>query len=340
MKEKIKDTLSYIQKTLGVQINATPLAKVYMDKLPMYIGETYKLFNIEFFNNEIILAQPKNEEYLSIQQTEKQVLQMKNTLNKKVVIVLENLLAFQRKRLIEKGINFIVAGKQMYLPDLLIDLKETKMQLKRSGKNEKLLPSAQFLLIYYILHHNQSWNLENFSFKEIAKKMNYTPMAITNAIDNLKFHELVEVRGEKEKFIRFRGNRVELWNKVQMQNLLVNPVIKTVFLDEMPKGIKLLKSNQSALPEYTNLNPSKQQYYAIEKTIFYELKKDKTLINPNELDGRYAIEIWKYNPFVMIEDLPISLNVVDPLSLFLSVKDIRDERVEGELEQLVKKNVW
>jgi len=340
MGHKMKKTLRYIEETLGEQPTATQVAKSYMDRLPIYIHETFKLYRTILFNTEIILAELKKDDELSIQQTEKQVQQIKNLLNQKVVVVMGNVQAFNRRRLIEKGINFIVPGKQLYMPDLLIDLRESFVHPKTRQKNETLLPSAQFLLIYHIINRYQQWKLEEYPFKEIAQKLGYTPMAITNAIDNLKYHELVEVEGEKEKFIHFRNDRHELWNIAFQQNLLVNPVIKTVFVDEKPKDLFLLQSNASALPEYTDLNPSRQEYYAIEKTVFYGLQKSNALVNPNDYEGEYAIEVWKYNPLTLVDELPNDRAVVDPLSLYLSVKDSRDERIEMALEQILEKFIW
>jgi hypothetical protein len=340
MELKMKKALGYLLETLGIQAMASPLAKSNLDKLPMYINETFKLYQTHLFNTEIVLADLKNEDDLSIHQTEKQVQQVKNLLNQKVVVVLENIQAYNRKRLIEKSISFIVPGKQLYMPDLLIDLKESFTNPKTKQKNETLLPSAQCLLIYHILHRNQHWKLEEHPFKEIARKLHYTPMAITNAIDNLKYFELLDVQGDKEKFIRFRYNLPELWNIAQKQNLLVNPVIKAVFVDEKPKDLFLLQSNASALPQYSNLNPGKQAYYAIEKTVFYGLQKTKALLNQNEHEGNCALEIWKYNPLTLMEELPNDLAVVDPLSLYLSLKDTRDERIEMALDQILEKYIW
>jgi DNA-binding transcriptional ArsR family regulator len=340
MEHKMKKTLTYIEETLGILPTVTHIAKIQMDRVPMYIHETFNLYRIDLFNTEIILAELKNGDELSIQQTEKQVQQIKKLLNHKVVIVLENVQAFNRKRLIEKGINFIVPGKQLYMPDLLIDLRENFVHPKTRQKNETLLPSAQFLLIYHIIHRYQKWKLEEHPFKEIAQKLGYTPMAITNAIDNLKYHELIDVEGEKEKFVRFRNERNELWNIAYQQNLLVNPVIKTVYVDEKPKELFLLQSNAFALPEYTDLNTSRQEYFAIEKTVFYGLQKSNVLVNPNEYEGMYALEVWKYNPLTLVDELPNDMAVVDPLSLYLSVKNSRDERIEMALDQILKKYIW
>lgn len=340
MEYKMKETLRYISETLGIEPTTSPLAKSYLDKLPMYILETFKLYSTNLFNTEIIFAELKNNDELSIKQTENQVRQLQNLFKLKIVVVLENVQAYNRKRLIEKGINFIVPGKQLYLPDLLIDLQESYVHPKTKQKNETLLPSAQFLLIYHIIHRYGQWKLEDLPFKEIATKLGYTAMSITNAIDNLKKHELIDVKGEKEKFIRFRYERPELWNIVLQQNLFVNPVLKTVFVDEKPKDLFLLSCNTSALPIYTNLNPSVQEYFSIEKTVFYGLQKSHALVNPNEYEGKYALEVWKYNPLTLLDELPNDMAVVDPLSLYLSLKDNQNERIEMALDQILEKFIW
>ncbi|HNS29566.1 MAG TPA: hypothetical protein PKL52_03440 [Tenuifilaceae bacterium] len=340
MTDKIEKAIGYIGETLGVQPLVTPVAKNSLDVLPIYIHETYRLYKTVLFNSEIILVELKNEDKLSIHQTEKQVLQIRNRLNQKVAVVLENVQAYNRKRLIEKGVNFIVPGKQLYLPELLIDLREIYTHPKSKLRDRELLPSAQLLLIYHIIHPNQDWKLEEQPFKEIARKLAYTPMAITNAINNLKFHGLAEVKGVKEKYIRFLYSRHELWKVAFEQDLLVNPVIKTVFVDQQPKGIYLLQSNTSALSEYSSLSPGIQKYYAIDKTIFYGLRKGIALKNLNEYEGEIALELWKYNPLILVDDLPTISNAVDPLSLYLSMKDRKDERIEMALDEMMEKIIW
>ena len=336
----MKQAIQYINETLGTNAIAIPIQKDGLGKLPMFINEAYKLYNTVLLNRELLLVELRNNEELSILQTEKHLQLIKTAFEKKVVLVIENLATYNRKRLIEKGINFIVAGKQLFLPELLIDLKESYTNPRAKQKKEKLLPSAQFLLIYHIIHRNEKWKLEENSFKEIAQQLDYTPMAITNAVDNLKYHDIVDVQGEKEKYIRFRLERGELWRTVEQQNLLVNPVLKTVFVDEMPKDVFMLQTNASAMPEYSNLNPSKQQYYAMEKTVFYGLQKSNVLINPNDYEGHYALEIWKYNTLTLVAELPNDMSVVDPLSLYLSLKESQDERIEMALEQIIEKYIW
>jgi hypothetical protein len=101
----------------------------------------------------------------------------------------------------------------------------------------------------------------------------------------------------------------------------------------------MLQSNISALAGYSDINPDRQMYYAIEKTIFYGLQKSDALLNLNEYEGKYCIEVWKYDPEKLAKEITKENNV-DPLSLYLSLKDSQDERIEMALEQIIKKYVW
>ena len=248
----MKKAINYINETLGTNAIENQIQNKDLSNLPIYISQAYKLYNVTIFNKDIVLVELKNEDDLSILQVDKHLQLLKNNLNKIVVLVLGNIFSYNRKRLIEKGINFIVPEKQLFMPELLINLSENYAQRKTRLKN--LMPSSQLLFLFHIIHRNNNWKVEEHSFKEIAKKLNYTPMAVSYAVDDLKNHDLIEVMGEKEKYIKFNLDRNELWQVAQEQNLLGNPVLKTIYVDELPQNVFMLKANASALPEYTDLN--------------------------------------------------------------------------------------
>ena len=63
-------------------------------------------------------------------------------------------------------------------------------------------------------------------------------------------------------------------------------------------------------------------------------------MNLNKEDGTYLIKVWKYNPLLLSEGVT-GKNNVDPLSLYLSIKDgFTDERTEMALEQIINKYIW
>jgi hypothetical protein len=327
----------YIRETLGIDFQMKSIPKDILGKLPLYVTERFNFHEIVLLNQVFILIEIQEKDDFSILQTEKQLLLIKNTLNKKVILCMEELSAINRKKLIEKGLNFIVPGKQLFLPEIWMDLRETFNASKTKKENQKLLPSAQVIALWYILNRNKA--IEDYSFKQLAQKFTYTQMAITNAVEDLKFHGLVAVEGRKEKFIRFLSERKSLWQNLEQEKLLINPVLKSVFTDEMP-DVEMLPGNESALPEYTDMNPGNQICYAIDKNIFQKMEKKKPLLNANPYEGKYRLEVWKYNPAILADGLDYASKVVDPLSLYLSLKNSSDERIKMALDQIIEKIIW
>ena len=326
----------YINDILGISLNPEPVPKGSLNHLPLYIREAYRIYDARIYNQPLLLAALKENNGFSNLQIEKHMNLIGNSLNKKVILVSNSMTAINRRRLIEKNIDFIVPGKQLFMPNMLLDFKENFNEDKGRKNKEKLLPSAQYILLYYIEHRNDKVQLTDLSFKKLAEKLGYTQMGITKAVENLRIHDLCAVSGIKEKYIRFDHDRNELWDIAHPH--LVNPVLKKVYVDIKP-DVFMLQSNVSALPEYSDLNPGSQAYYAMEKIVYYGLQKSGTLINENTYEGRYCLEVWKYNPLKLAEGITEGRNV-DPLSLYLSLKDTHDERIEMALEQIIEKYIW
>jgi len=334
----MEELIKYINGAINVDLEINKFEKSDFDKLPMFIESLYVLYNTELFNQQLILVKYKNEEDFSIKQAKIHFEMIRNAKQKKVILVLDKLSSIMRNRLVDKGINFIVPNKQLFLPELLIHFQESFSPIKPKNEAQKLLPLAQLILLFHFLHREVM--IEQFSFKQLAQKLQYTQMAITKAVENLKQLSLITVTGEKEKSIRFTMARTELWHEIETRNLFVNPVFKSVYVDELPQNIKLLQSYTSALAEYSDVNPSNQQYFAIEKDLFYQLEKEKAFININPHEGKYCLEVWKYDPLKLVENMENSTQVVDPLSLYICLKSSVDERIEMALEKLLKTYLW
>jgi DNA-binding MarR family transcriptional regulator len=330
----------YLKDTLGVELHTLPFSKDKVTKLPFYVSEAYQFYDTAIFGHPLILAERRENGIVHVEQTERIIELLKETFAKDVALLLDELPGYERKRLIQRQIAFIVPGKQLFLPEFYIDIRE-RAQHKPAGIHKgSLLPSAQFLIIHHILHRYAKWKLEGQPLKNIAEQLGYTPMGITKAVENLRHFDLVDVASGKEKSIRFRLERAELWRTLEKQNLLINPVLKRVFVDEKPEGLFMLESNVSALPEYTDMNPAKLEYYAIGRKRFYDMLGEMELVNANDQDGPICLEVWKYDPLPLVDGLGNDRSVVDPLSLYLSLKDLHDERVELALEQIENKFIW
>ncbi len=73
------------------------------------------------------------------------------------------------------------------------------------------------------------------------------------------------------------------------------------------------------------INPESRACYAVTKAA---LKTLCTRINTKF--GNNIVEIWKYSPHLLS-----NTNTVDKLSLYLSLKETEDERVQIELDNLL-----
>ncbi|WP_455631503.1 hypothetical protein [Megamonas sp.] len=78
------------------------------------------------------------------------------------------------------------------------------------------------------------------------------------------------------------------------------------------------------------INPDLVECFAVKDNLS-KWKGSDILLNPL---NQVKIEIWKYSPFILAKD-----NIVDPLSLIMTLKNENDERIQEAVESLLKK-VW
>ncbi len=337
IKNKIQE---YLYNVVGLDIQLDLLGKNDLQDLPLYIRDSYMIYKTILFDKFLLLLEPKEIEGIRISLISANMDVVRSRMGYPVVVLLNNCNALQRSRLIEKGINFIVPGLQLYLPELMMDLREVYPSQTRSGKGQILRPSAQFLLIFHLLHSGTRYDLTEYNFKSISAITGYSPMTITLAAENLEKLGLISIIGTKDKFMRFSYDKKELWETLHTSGLVRNPIRSRVFVDKMPTDIQLLKCNVSALSEYSDLSSGDLGYYAIDNTDFRNLEERNVLENVNTDEGRFCLEVWRYNPRRIWGDLLSNHSCVDPLSLYISLQDITDERVEMALEQIIQEFQW
>jgi hypothetical protein len=69
----------------------------------------------------------------------------------------------------------------------------------------------------------------------------------------------------------------------------------------------------------------------------YKLNLEKGLFHrcPEPWEAHVQLEAWSYNPLLLG-----NVAGVDPLSLFLSLRDSSDERIQQQLEILIQELKW
>lgn len=117
---------------------------------------------------------------------------------------------------------------------------------------------------------------------------------------------------------------------------LINPVKKRIVVTrDNLKGI-YPRAGETALSARTLPAPTRIEAYACQKkdlppAVTYKAA-DLRWLDKLEL---IEIQIWGYNPSLFAAD-----GSVDPLSLYMSLKDAPDERIHGSLDQMMENVKW
>jgi hypothetical protein len=235
--------------------------------------------------------------------------------------------SYNRIRLQQQNVDFVVADKQIFMPSFLIQLKDYSKPIIKV--KTYLQPAAQSLLFF----HLQKQNLNGLGFKAMAAILPYSYLTITRAIDILTSVDLCQVEGVKEKTVRFGNDRKEIWDKALP--MLINPVKKIIYInDRLPENMAV-QSNINALAHYTNINDENKKYLAISADNFWRLHKSGQIRMFSEYDGEYSVEQWKYNPMILADN-----GYIDKLSLYLIFRNDPDERINLEINHMINDFPW
>jgi DNA-binding MarR family transcriptional regulator len=314
----------YIQNTLGIDLKIVALNESQNKKLPVYLNSGYTLYMANLFNRDIVFAENKNE--FTTNSLTKHLKVMKRLFNTDVVVVIPQLESYKRLRLIQKGIPFIVPGKQMFMPELFIDLKDFGTRQKQVPKI--MTPAAQVLLLY----HLQIESIEGINFKNIARKLLYDSATITRSARYLEQMNFCTIKGTKDKRLHFGMPKKELWESVKPY--MHTPVKKTKYFNGYLIDNNLLKANNCALSHYSDLNEDDFEYYAVKPgslKLLYEANFKETPYK----EGNICIEEWTYDPGLLSKS-----KFVDRLSLYLCYINDTNERVGMATDKLEKDVKW
>lgn len=332
---------NYLSKIIGIDCDVQVLDQAMLIQLPIYLRNAYQWYGLFLFHKQFIVAHTRTDDDFTIAAIDKQLGTIEEKLKQPIILCVDEMEAYNRKRLIEKRRAFIVPFKQMYIPYLFVDFTEYRYQTKRHFV-QRLQPFAQVLTIAHLLNVDQRYHLEHIPFKEIANQFQVNYINISRAVENLAELNLIEIEHEgRYKFLRFKDNRKTIWQKGLQRDIFINPIFKQYFVEyDFNWNLKLLKAGDAALTEYTNINPSYQMVFAVENQIFNLIRRGNKAIVFNEYGGKYSFQIWKYDPNFMNRISQSANDKVDPFSLYLTYKDDQDERVQLELERLINRFLW
>ncbi len=324
MDDMILKTKRYLEDTLDVRAVIRPLDLAA--HLPYYYSEYYRFYDLELNGVSYLLCEGRD--ILVAKQLRTQLSELHSRLGRPAIYLCSWMNSNLRRSLVENRIPFIVPMNQIYLSNLGIVFNERYRNLVKM--QDSLSPIAQVILIRAILYKEY----KEVTASDYARRSTYTTMSISRAFNELMVYELVDRNEQwKEKRYSWLYRGKDLWDKAQP--FLINPVRRSVWI--MDKGrLPYCLAGISALSRYSMINKDDSITYAATSNIAMQDLGDMAKSqNVRSVDNAIELQIWKYDP-----KLISSGDCVDPISLFLSLKDIPDDRVQMAIESMLRRHVW
>jgi len=309
----LEQVVVYIEENLGERVETESWPGE--GELPLYLRETYDYRVTRIHGRDVLLMVVHTSTVPSPAVIAKQSGTIRERAGIEPVIVFQSLSAYNRKRLVERSVSFIVPGNQMYLAPLGIDFRERYRQTHPEVNTVQ--PATQYTIISILIGRVLG---DEFTPSGLAETLGYSPMTLTRVfgeLEALSFGHHVAT-GRTRRLRLHATDRQTLWATVLPH--LISPVKRT-------ETVRFRTEPDIALPVSRGA-------VAIDGNWWRHMKDEHSVqeVPPTE-ETATTVEVWKYPPQLWGE-------TVDPLSLYLSLRDSPDERVQSALERLLERFPW
>lgn len=322
---------AYVDDTFGERLGLVPVAPT---NLPHFILDRYAIWQGSL-NGRTLLLMAIKEILPPGSGATAQYLKHRDLVQRElgadlVLLLLDRAPNAIRRQMVDRKIGFIASGAQLYVPEAFLDLRERAPAFAIASA-ASISPTTQFLLLAIM----QGRSLGDLNLTELADDLGVSIMSISRTLDELEALQLAKahhVGRQRRLHMLLRGQK--LWEAVQAQ--LQSPVrkVRVVYAQDGEKIGPL--AGTSALARYTMLAPPRTETRAILAASWKSLAVADTLRPATAFDDeRIEVQTWTYDPRILARN-----GVIDPLSLYLSVRGSPDERVAQAAEELLEPFEW
>jgi DNA-binding MarR family transcriptional regulator len=322
---------AYVDDTFGERLGLVPVAPT---NLPHFIIDRYAIWQGSL-NGRTLLLMAIKEILPPGSGATAQYLKHRDLVQRElgaelVLLLLDRAPNAIRRQMVDRKIGFIASGAQLYVPEAFLDLRERAPAFAIASA-ASISPTTQFLLLAIM----QGRSLGDLNLTELADDLGVSIMSISRTLDELEALQLAKahhVGRQRRLHMLLRGQK--LWEAVQAQ--LQSPVrkVRVVCAQDGEKIGPL--AGTSALARYTMLAPPRTETRAILAASWKSLAVADTLRPATAFDDeRIEVQTWTYDPRILARN-----GVIDPLSLYLSVRGSPDERVAQAAEELLEPFEW
>ena len=311
----------FIENTLHEKIDFMPYKET--ENFPLILLARYDYFLAKIQERPCLFIMPKEKVNLSQLRKDQQRIQILS--NFYCILYLTYLNTYAREKMILENIPFILEGKQIYLPSLGLSLKPNETRSLNSYTQISFLTQKFLLSAIY-----ESWN--ELGVSESAMKMNVSKMSMSRVFDEIEALEIpvLDTTKKARKFVQAESKQ-ETWKKIKA--FMRSPLLKE-YRVETDSFSFLLKSGLSALAALSLLQDDEIPTYAIGK---YEIKEkgiqQQKQVPKDEKPGCIIQELGYCIPWKLKQS-------IDPLTIYLLLKENEDPRVQLSIEEMLENYVW
>ncbi len=315
--EKLK---TYISRLFGAELALAPFKGV--DGLPYLLRGNYD-FQLAVLNGQqFILMSDRGKTMLTPGAIAKHIELVSEYAKLPAVYTAVSMAAYNRDRLLKRHIPFIIPGRQLYLPFLHAAFTESASGAPKEFSG--LGTAAQLFILGWLNRKFQ----EPLSITMAREFSGYSKISVIRAFDELEYFQLAERQGAS-RYLVFPPSGRELWEKAMP--LLKNPCRRIVGLDSLPDALSPRVAGVNALARRTMLAESEPREYAVAVGEFNALSHIQTV---PKASAPVLLQLWTYSPAALTTD------EVDPFSLYLTLKNEPDERIQIALDELMNEVLW
>lgn len=316
---------AYLKETLGIDVDAIRWG--VKKQLPVALQQFCSFYRMDILGTEMLLMTISGTKESSPIHARRMIELITPHWQGEVVYLLPRVTSYNRKRLIERKISFVIPGSQLYLPLCGLDLREYFERLRKPKK--VFSPSTQVILLSMLYGRLAG----KVSPSTLADKLGYTAMTMSRGLDELTQEGLFSQHSEwRQRVVEFDGSRRELWDAVK--DRMRTPVKKRYHL-LVPAGIvnsALSTAGESALFRYNMTEMPENPIYAVSGETWKKLVATDGVIELEDSEpDSVIVEVWKYAP-----ELFSRKNLVDPISLYLSMSDRQEDSIDTALGKLIR----
>jgi len=325
-----REVQNYLTKALGIEppaIQAWPGGK----RLPRYLAESYAFDTLALWGSPLICMTAKTDA-LGTADLQKHVRLVEQVAGVPVLLVLAEMTARQRERLIELFLPFVVPGKQLFLPPLGLDLREQYAAAVRR-QMPLLGPATQVVLLAGLLGQ---WE-QGANASTMARRLGYSPMSMSRSGRELLDLGFLVVEGASRNARWHLAAAVnEVWRNAEP--MLRSPVLRRAWVKRAAiEPMSLPLAGLSALAGQTMLAHPAPPVHALGEASWQALheRTPGLQLEDEPMAESACIELWCYEPLNL---MPVGSAYVDPYSLMLSLRDeaASDDRVALALDELMQ----